>query len=317
MKRIILMLLIFCSFNSSGQNFFYSHNKIASCTLPTITTASITDIIGTTATSGGNVTSSGGCSVTVRGCQWSADSGFSYLTGSTSDGSGTGGFSSSLNSMNASSTYYVRAYATNSVGTSYGSVIGFTTAAVSAANIDYLILTYEWSTTDGTDLDTKSEMLNSSYSDLDNIGIGWVSPLSVAISTSARDSVLMWGGDNTLSGQETVLLNVKKYKTLTGTPNETKVDLYASWYEAKVSGNCRIKIDGYSGGVISKTGTPQTVYTCSGTKLINGAYISISNVNENHRISSFDADNNYRAIYSKIAYIIYNKSTNQTVLNPY
>lgn len=151
MKRLILILLIFCSFNLSGQNFFYSHNKIASCTLPTVTTASVTNIASTTATSGGNVTSSGGCSVTVRGCQWSADSGFSYLTGSTSNGSGTGSFTSNLTSMNTSSTYYVRAYATNSVGTSYGSVIGFTTdgpcTLPSIAMYDYVDIVCNGNTT--------------------------------------------------------------------------------------------------------------------------------------------------------------------------
>ncbi len=95
--------------------------------LPTVTTATVTNITQTTATSGGNVTSDGGAAVTARGVCWSTSSNPTIANSYTTDGSGTGTFTSSLTGLSANTPYYVRAYATNSVGTSYGSQVTFTT----------------------------------------------------------------------------------------------------------------------------------------------------------------------------------------------
>jgi hypothetical protein len=93
---------------------------------PTVTTASITDINATTATGGGNVTDQGGAEVTARGVCWSITQ-TPLATGShTTDGTGTGTFTSSLTDLTAGTLYYVRAYATNTIGTSYGSQVSFT-----------------------------------------------------------------------------------------------------------------------------------------------------------------------------------------------
>ena len=93
--------------------------------LPTVTTSSVSTITATTAAGGGNVTSDGGATVTVRGVCWSIASNPTTSNIKTIDGSGTGSFTSSITSLVAGTTYYVRAYATNSVGTSYGSNISF------------------------------------------------------------------------------------------------------------------------------------------------------------------------------------------------
>ena len=104
----------------------------ASGALPALdATATVTDITMTTATSGGNVTSDGGSSVTERGVCWSTTSGPTIADSKTSDGSGTGSFSSSLTGLTASTLYYVRAFATNSTGTSYGLEVSFATASTS------------------------------------------------------------------------------------------------------------------------------------------------------------------------------------------
>jgi hypothetical protein len=97
--------------------------------MPTITTTAFSGITETTATSGGNVTSDGGASVIVRGVCWSTSPN-PITTGShTSDGSGSGAFASSLTGLSGGALYYVRAYATNSVGTSYGNELTFSTLA--------------------------------------------------------------------------------------------------------------------------------------------------------------------------------------------
>ena len=96
-------------------------------TLPTVTTTDVTNIAQTTATSGGNVTSDGGATVTTRGVCWNTSTNPTTANSHTTDGSGTGTFVSNLTGLTANTLYYVRAYATNSVGTSYGNELSFTT----------------------------------------------------------------------------------------------------------------------------------------------------------------------------------------------
>ena len=96
---------------------------------PTVTTASATNIAQTTATSGGNVTSDGGTAVSARGVCWSTNQTPTTADSHTTDGTGTGTYVSSITGLNAATTYYIRAYATNSVGTAYGNQQSFTTSA--------------------------------------------------------------------------------------------------------------------------------------------------------------------------------------------
>ncbi|MDX9748839.1 MAG: FISUMP domain-containing protein [Paludibacter sp.] len=97
-------------------------------TVPVLTTLAATDITTSSASSGGTISSDGGASITSRGVVWSTSQNPTIsLSTKTSNGSGTGSFTSSLTALSASTTYYVRAYATNSIGTSYGNQISFTT----------------------------------------------------------------------------------------------------------------------------------------------------------------------------------------------
>jgi hypothetical protein len=98
--------------------------------VPTITTTSISNITGTTASGGGNVTSDGGASVTARGVCWSTSTNPTTANSKTTDGTGTGSFTSSLTGLTRDVTYYVRAYATNSAGTAYGNQVSFTTFGI-------------------------------------------------------------------------------------------------------------------------------------------------------------------------------------------
>lgn len=96
--------------------------------LPTITGSEVTSITGTTATSGGSISSDGGASVTARGVVWGTSTSPTVaLSTKTSDNTGTGSFTSSITGLSLNTTYYIRAYATNSIGTEYGSEYTFTT----------------------------------------------------------------------------------------------------------------------------------------------------------------------------------------------
>jgi len=70
--------------------------------LPTVTTTAVTSITGTTATSGGNVTSDGGATVTARGVCWSTSTNPVATANHTTDGTGTGTFTSSITGLTAS-----------------------------------------------------------------------------------------------------------------------------------------------------------------------------------------------------------------------
>ncbi len=96
---------------------------------PTVTTAAVSDIAATSATCGGEVTSDGESVVMAKGVCWNT-TGTPTISGNhTISGGGTGGFVSDLQALTPSTTYFVRAYATNNTGTAYGEEITFTTAA--------------------------------------------------------------------------------------------------------------------------------------------------------------------------------------------
>ena len=95
--------------------------------LPVVTTTNISQIGSNTATAGGNVTSDGGATVSARGVCWSTTHTPTISGNHTNDGAGAGNFSSLLTNLTPNTTYYVRAYATNSAGTTYGNEVVFTT----------------------------------------------------------------------------------------------------------------------------------------------------------------------------------------------
>jgi hypothetical protein len=97
---------------------------------PTVTTTAASSITANAVDSGGDVTDAGSAAVTARGVCWSTASNPTTADSKTTDGSGTGSFSSSITGLSPGTLYYVRAYATNSVGTAYGSENSFTTSAV-------------------------------------------------------------------------------------------------------------------------------------------------------------------------------------------
>ena len=103
-------------------------------TLPAITTTAVTSITSTTAASGGIITDDGGAAVTARGVCWSTTANPTVaLSTKTTDGTGIGTFTSAITGLTATTVYYVRAYATNSVGTAYGNQITFTSTNTTTA----------------------------------------------------------------------------------------------------------------------------------------------------------------------------------------
>jgi uncharacterized repeat protein (TIGR02543 family) len=93
------------------------------------TTSPVTSITQTTGIGGGNISSNGGATVTVSGLAWNTLANPTTANSKTTDGWAIGGpWTSTMTGMVSNTLYYVRAYATNSVGTAYGpEVVTFTT----------------------------------------------------------------------------------------------------------------------------------------------------------------------------------------------
>jgi len=113
--------------NSAGTVYGNQQTFTTTNGIPTLTTAATTSIFTTTATSGGTITTDGGLAITARGICWATTTNPTTANSKTTDGSGIGTFTSNLTGLNASTTYYVRVYATNSMGTFYGNEQTFTT----------------------------------------------------------------------------------------------------------------------------------------------------------------------------------------------
>jgi hypothetical protein len=117
------------AYNGCGYSPVTSLNKTTGdcVVLPTVTTTTVTAIAQTSATGGGNVTWDGGGTVTERGVCWSTSPNPTIADSKTIDGDGAGVFTSSLTGLSPNTPYYVKAYATNRVGTAYGDQVSFST----------------------------------------------------------------------------------------------------------------------------------------------------------------------------------------------
>lgn len=98
-------------------------------TLPTVSTSTVSSIAKFSAVSSGNISNSGNSIITARGICWSTNPNPTILNNKTTDSNGIGNFISNLTNLKSNTKYYVKAYATNSVGTAYGNEISFTTEA--------------------------------------------------------------------------------------------------------------------------------------------------------------------------------------------
>jgi len=223
-------LIIYCTnCGTNGEPEYYNGIKWVNMTgsdaaaaLPVITTTAISSINVRSASSGGNISSNGGGSIIAEGVCWSVNSGTASVTGShTSDGTINGSFTSSITGLTPNTTYYVKAYATNSAGTSYGNEITFTTMAVTLPVITTTAIT-------SIGVRSASSGGNISSNGGDNIiaeGVCWSVNSGTASVTGSHTT------DGTINGSFT--------SSITGlTPNTTYyVKAYATNYAGTSYGN--------------------------------------------------------------------------------
>lgn len=144
--------------------------------IPSVSTATVSGVGLDAAEAGGSVTNNGGLSVTAKGVVWGTSQGPTItLPTKTSDGSGDAAFVSSLTGLDEGTTYYVRAYATNSMGTGYGEERTFTTLEVVLPTVSIRSLTWESNATVRVEID--------------DTGLGTVSGKGVAWGTSPNPTI--------------------------------------------------------------------------------------------------------------------------------
>jgi hypothetical protein len=146
-------------------------------TVPVVSTTAISAIGNTEATGGGNVIDDGNDDVTARGIVWGTSTApTTSLSTKTSNGNGTGAFTSSLTSLTPGTQYFVRAYATNGEGTSYGNEVTFTTGEEAPAV----------TTTAASSLTASSVTLGGNVT---SVGTSSVSARGVVYSTSQNPTI--------------------------------------------------------------------------------------------------------------------------------
>jgi uncharacterized protein (TIGR02145 family) len=117
----------YCNNYTANQRFGMSVRCLRDMR-PILTTSVINSITQTSAQCGGNITYDGGAAVTARGICWdTSPNPTTPLYSHTNDGTGIGSFISNMTGLTPNTTYYARAYATNSAGTAYGDEVSFTT----------------------------------------------------------------------------------------------------------------------------------------------------------------------------------------------
>ncbi|RZL15903.1 MAG: hypothetical protein EOO89_12355, partial [Pedobacter sp.] len=132
----LLLVLVLCVFAGCSKK----EGEVA-VKLPEVTTASATAVTSTTLTIGGNVTSDGGGTITERGVVSSKTAMPTVNDGRILSGKGTGSYTIELTNLYAKTTYYIRAYATNSEGTAYGNQVVVTTGNITLAQVSTVTTT--------------------------------------------------------------------------------------------------------------------------------------------------------------------------------
>jgi len=171
-----------------------------------LTTTTPTNITQRSIVSGGNITSDGGSPVVARGVCWSTSQNPTILDPHTTDGNGTGAFTSNITGLSASTVYYIRAYAKNSAGEAYGNQYQDTTKVYSGAPV--------------TTLPALSACPGSSISIPVTVA-GFASIGGVALTLHYNSSILTFTGASITSGYPELFVNgsIPGEVTVTSSPN--------------------------------------------------------------------------------------------------
>jgi len=250
--------------NSEGTSYGEQVQiKTASPMPPTVSTGVVSGITMSGALVGGTVTDLGTSSITQYGHCWSLTQTptISNLKSQLGGETTIGDYSSTLTGLEAGKTYYVRAYATNSDGTSYGDQVQFNTVAPSLATL---------TTSSATNLTYSSVTLGGNITDLGGEG-NVLTNYGVCYSTTPNPTVIypkvIVGSNKTTTGVFSAdISNLQQGTTY-----------YAKAFAINSAGNAY-------GNEITFT-TPTDPFTISDGLL---AFYNFSNQNANDALSNYN-----------------------------
>ena len=186
---------------------------------------------------------------------------------------------------------------------------------------DYMVLKYNWTDADGTDFDTATHVEGTEIDDLDNkyvgfglrdyVGYGFIPP-SITSST-ANDGAhyyLKHGGDNTNSGAECVMINMKEIMDNCGDIESFDVYVAGTWYKRRDEGNVTCEMTLYSGGTMQ--GPEDYIFTNVGGKEVDKRSLKKNVFSKCSSIGSSDnrieyVKENYTTV-AKITYYVKSKT---------
>ena len=175
-------------------------------------------------------------------------------------------------------------------------------------DFNFLTYRYKWTADDGRDLDTATELVNSGLVDasgttIDGLAVGWNMKGN---SNTAVTQYLIYGGDNTSSGNECTFIDMLALcseENLPNLPDKIYVDVYCNWYGEKKNGYMTFEIKAYKGGEMVKDGYNfineggEEVYSGEQSKFVKAACTS------NH--------STYKTSYTYVCRITYDKLTRE------
>ena len=135
MKKNLSLLTLICIISAIALL-----NGCKKATVPTLTTTEVTEITANSAVSGGEITADGGDDIIDKGVCWNTTVEPTISDSKTSNGKGSGIFTSNISGLQSGKTYSVRAYATNSAGTAYGEEYSFNTKLADVDGNQYAIV---------------------------------------------------------------------------------------------------------------------------------------------------------------------------------
>jgi len=257
-----------------GNELFFTTSPVL---VPTLTTTSVTSVALTTAVSGGDISDDNGGTITVRGVCWNTSGNPTDSDSKTIDGIGTGSFTSNIAGLTVGTVYYLRAYATNSAGTGYGSQIRFSTSASDIDGNVYKTVVI------GTQLWMQSDLKTTRYNNNAQVPTVTTDPESSNAAWAALTSDACCWYDNDPSYGSTFGMIYNWYAVETNmlcptgwhvpTDNEFKtLELYLGMTQDQVDGTLWRGTDQGTQLKYTSTWTPSTGTNSSGFAGLGGGY---------------------------------------------
>lgn len=253
-----------------GDIFLY--NKIGGAT-PTITTSAVKDITSNSAVCGGNIISDGGATVFQRGLCWSKSVNPSTSNSIIICDSGTGVFSGTITGLTPNSSYHVRAFASNAIGTAYGEDRLFTTADGGGGATKPTVSTNSISSISSNDAVCRGNVTSDGGATVTERGVCWAIASHTQNPTisdsSVKDNV---GGTGTFSCTMTNLIANTDYYVRAYAKNVVDISYGESILFTTLSGGGSSSAPTVTTGIVSQITSSSA--KCSGTVTSDGgAYI--------------------------------------------